>query len=196
MNDMIKNYAMLNELAQQGGVVIMGGADDMNIPLCELKQAFELDYNLYNRSVPGLSVSNAKEMYSAHAAALRPDCLLIHVGDADAELFAKEPETFDRLLGELVKYIKSQEKQCDVALISVRNPQNSDVIAEMNRHIQYVAESERCEFGDITTKRVWNPKETQSVASFVRSLGFVRPLKTRQPLGDLIKILFCRDQAC
>ena len=196
MNDMIKNYDMLNELANQGGVVIMGGAEDMNIPLCELKQAFELDYDLYNRSIPGLSVSNAKEMYSAHVAALHPGRVLIHVGDADAALFAAEPEKFDRLLSELVKYIRSQDSKCDIALISLKNPQNSDAIAEMNRHIQYVAESERCEYGDIATRRVWNPQETRSVASFVHSIGFVRSLKTRQPLGDLIRILFCRDQAC
>ena len=65
----------------------------------------------------------------------------------------------------------------------------------MNRHLRYITESERCEYGDITTRRVWNPRETQSVASFVYSLGFVRPLRNRHPLGDLLKVLFCCDQA-
>ena len=53
-------YAALNELAEQGGIVILGGEEDMNLPLCELKQAFSLNSSLYNRSVQGLSVNNAK----------------------------------------------------------------------------------------------------------------------------------------
>ena len=27
-------YAALNELAEQGGIVILGGEEDMNLPLC------------------------------------------------------------------------------------------------------------------------------------------------------------------
>ena len=193
-NEMSRTYAMLNSLAEQGGVVIFGGAEDMNIPLCELKQAFSLNCNLYNRSMDGLSAVNAKEMYNLYVAPLQPECLLIHVGDTDADLFRKTPDAFDRLLRELVDYIRSQDKKCEIALISLRNPANSDVIAEMNRHIQYIAESERCQYGDITTKRVWNPKETQSVVSFVYSPGFVKPLKNKHPLGDIIRVLFCCNQ--
>ena len=193
-NEMTKTYALLNDRAEQNGVVIFGGAEDMSIPLGELKQAFSLNCNLYNRSLDGLSVTNVKEMYNLYVYPLHPDCLLIHVGDADADLFRNNPDTFDRLLRELVSYIRSQDKKCEIALISLRDSANSDVIAEMNKHIQYIAESEHCQYGDITTKRVWNPKETQSVVSFVYSTVFVRPLKNKRLMDDMIRVLFCYNQ--
>ena len=46
----ILKYQKLNELAQTGGIVILGGCEDLNIPLCEIRQAFEMEENLYNRS--------------------------------------------------------------------------------------------------------------------------------------------------
>ena len=46
---------------------------------------------------------------------------------------------------------------------------------------------------DIAEKRVWNPKETKDIVSFVYSTGFIQPLKNRRPIFDLIKILFCYE---
>ena len=59
----------------------------------------------------------------------------------------------------------------------------------MNRHLSYIAESEHCEYGDLAEKRVWNPKETKEVASFVQAMGLVR---SRRTMYDLVKILFGR----
>lgn len=193
-NDMTKSYPLLNSLAKPDSVVIFGGAEDMNIPLCELKQAFALNASLCNRSVEGLSVRNAREFYDLYVSALHPGCLLLHIGDADMDLFAEDADKFDRLLRDLIHHIKAQDRNCEIAIISVRNPADPDAIAEVNRHLQYIADSERCQYGDITTKRVWNPRETQSVVSFVYSIGFVRPLQNKHPLGDMIKVLFCYNQ--
>jgi len=184
-------YAALNELAEQGGIVILGGEEDMNLPLCELKQAFSLNSSLYNRSVRGLSVNNAKEVYDLYIRPLQPECILLHLGAADTELFLTDSEEFDRRMHEVVRYIKAQNQKCEIALISLRNHENDANIASMNKHLQYIAESERCRYGDIAARRVWNPKETQSAVSFVYSIGFVHPLKNKHPLSDIIRILFC-----
>ena len=65
-------YKSLNELANPNGIIIFGGISDLSIPLCELKQAFALDDNLYNRSFSDLSVNNAIEYYDAYVANLNP----------------------------------------------------------------------------------------------------------------------------
>ena len=70
MKTISESYPLLNELAEQEGVVILGGAEDMNIPLGELKQAFSFDTNLYNRSVEDLSVVNARDYYDLYIASL------------------------------------------------------------------------------------------------------------------------------
>ena len=53
----IKNYNALNKLAEQNGIVIFGGKEDISIPLCELKQAFSIKENCYNRSFENLTIS-------------------------------------------------------------------------------------------------------------------------------------------
>lgn len=195
MKSAAEKYAALNELAGHDGIVILGNEDDMDLPLCELKQAFSLDSGLYNRSVPGLSVDNVKEIYELYVRPLKPECILLHIGAADAELFLSDPEEFDRRMHEAVRYIKSCSKKCEIALISRRNPDNDENIAAMNRHLQYIAESERCQYGDIAARHVWNPQETHSVISFVYSMGFVHPLRNKHPLNDIIRILFCYSEA-
>ena len=196
MKNETMKYSLLNDLAEQGGVVILGGGEDAGIPLCELKQAFALNSKLYNRSVSGLSVQNAKDVYGKYAAALAPESVLLHLGADDLELFEEDPARFDQLYRELIQYIRAQDSRCNIAVVSLKNPQDSAVIADLNRHLQYIAESEQCEYGDIAARRVWNPRDTQEVVSFVYSLGFVRPLKNRHPLNDLIRILFCYEDGC
>ena len=177
MNAEAMKYTLLNELAEQGGVVILGGTEDVSIPLCELKQAFSMNTPLYNRSMRGLSVTDARDAYARYAAPLAPDTVLLHLGAEDLPLFEADAARFDQLYRELIQSIRAQNAKCSITVISLRNPQDSPVIANMNRHLQYIAESEQCQWGDITVRRVWNPRETQEVVSFVYALGFVRPLK-------------------
>ena len=45
----LKKYVTLNKLSHKGGVVLMGGSEDMQIPLCELKDSFKIEDSIYNR---------------------------------------------------------------------------------------------------------------------------------------------------
>ncbi|MBQ9699590.1 MAG: SGNH/GDSL hydrolase family protein [Lachnospiraceae bacterium] len=192
----IKKYSELNKLADQNGIIIMGGTEDKDIPLCELKQAFELDSELYNRSIPNLSINTALEAYDACVAELNPDTILLHIGINDLEFFQSNPSVFDQRYRELIKHIKSLNKKCTIAIISLKNPNEISIISEMNKHLKYIADSEQCQYGDISTRRLWNPKETRDVVSFVYSIGFVHPLTNKRPIYDLIKILFCSTPLC
>ena len=182
-------YAKLNELAAQGGVVILGGAADREIPLCELKQAFGLEAMLYNRSVEGISVNNAIEIYDACVAPLVPETVLLHIGEADVRLFAGDVAIFDQKYRELVKHIRANDHRCGIVIVSLANPDGSAEIAEMNRHLRYIADSEQCQFGDIAARKLWNPRETRGVMSFLNAMGLGSA--RHQPVYDLIRILFC-----
>lgn len=188
-----KNYLALNNLAEPNGIVIFGGTEDKEIPLCELKQAFDLKSNIYNRSFSGLSIYTAEEIYDTCVAPLWPETILLHIGNANVNDFAQNPSEFVQKYRELIQHIKTSDTKCNIAIISLRNYDNDATVAELNRHLKYIAESERCEFGDISAKRVWNPKQTKEVASFLYSTGFVRPLKIKRPIYDLAKILFCYE---
>lgn len=189
----IKKYQTLNELAEPNGIVIFGGTSDKEIPLCELKQAFDLKTNLYNRSMEQLSINTALSFYDSCIKSLASDSILLHIGEADFDYFKENFADFDQKYRELIKHIRITNKKCNIAIISFKNPDDNPAVSELNKHLKYIAESEHCEYGDISAKRVWNPKQTKDVISFVYSTGFVRPLKIKRSVYDLTKILFCFD---
>ena len=187
----IKNYTKLNELAEKGGIVIFGCGVDKDIPTCEIRQAFAVESKIYNRSFESVSVNGALSIYKETVAALSPETVLLHIGETDIEFFAENSAEFDNKYRELIGYIKSQNKKCRIAIVSLRNYDSDPQIGELNKHLKYIADSEKCEYGDISAKKVWNPKASMEVASFVYSIGFVHPLKNKRPLYDLVKMLFC-----
>ncbi|MBR3870146.1 MAG: hypothetical protein IKJ17_01430 [Clostridia bacterium] len=187
----IKNYTKLNELAEKGGIVIFGCGVDKDIPTCEIRQAFAVESKIYNRSFESVSVNGALSIYKETVAALSPETVLLHIGETDIDFFAENSAEFDNKYRELIGYIKSQNKKCRIAIISLRNYDSDPQIEEINKHLKYIANSEQCEYGDIATKKVWNPKATIDAVSFVYSIGFVHPLKNKRSLYDLVKMLFC-----
>lgn len=186
----LKNYECLNELAEKNGIVIWGGTEDIDIPIGELKQAFSIDSNVYNRSIAELSIHNAIHIYDNYVLPLMPETLIIHIGSADLNNFEKNKTTFVQKFCELISHIRLHNKTCRIAIISFKNYENDLKISEMNKHLQYIAESEHCEYGDISNKRVWNPRVIKDAVSFVYSTGFVHPLRNKRPIYDLVKIFF------
>lgn len=193
MEKEIKKYTQLNELAEENGIVVFGSGEDVNIPLGEIAQAFSVDSKMYNRSFKNLSVKDAKSVYEKCVTPLCPETVLVHIGESDKELFSKNPSEFDAAYRSLITFIKSENKNCRVAIVCLRNYENDKITDEMNRHLKSIADFERCEYGDITSKKVWNPKATKDAASFVYSVGFIKPLKYKRPLYDLVRMLFCFD---
>ena len=187
----ILKYQKLNELAQTGGIVILGGSEDLNIPLCEIRQAFEMEENLYNRSFMDFSVTDSVVAYDACVSALKPETILLHVGQMDLDMLQQKAAEFDSQYRALINHIRAQNKHCRIAIVSLRNYENDPVIANMNTHLKYIADMEHCEYGDIASRRVWNPKATLDAANFVRNIGFMRPLKVECSIFVLTKMLFC-----
>ena len=187
----LHKYTVLNELAEKNGIVVFGGSEDMYVPLGELKQAFDIESKMYNRSISNLSVNNAIAAYDACVAPLSPETVLLHIGNADLAVFAEAPAAFDQKYRELIAHIRSLDKRCRIAIISLKNYDNDPVISDLNTHLKYIADSERCEYANISEKRVWNPKGTMEAISFVHSMSFMRPLTSKRPVYDLARMIFC-----
>jgi hypothetical protein len=189
----IKKYITLNELAEQGGIVIFGCSEDKNIPTCEIRQAFSVESKIYNRSFNNLSITEAVSIYEKVVAPLNPETLLIHIGEADIRFFSENPAVFDNKYIELIKVIKEQNNKCRISIVSLKNYDNEPQLTKLNQHLKYIADSEKCEYSDISAKKIWNPKASIDNASFLYSIGFVHSLKNKHPLCDLVKMMFCYD---
>ena len=186
----LKKYQRLNEIAEQGGIVIFGSDEDMSIPVGELRQAFSIESKMYNRSFSNLSIKDALEVYKKIIEPLEPETLLLHSGSSDLAFFSENPTEFDNTYRELLSKIRLENPKIRIAIVSLRNYTEDTQIQEMNTHLKYIADSEKCEYGDISNKKVWNPKNTIDMVSFIYSLNYVRHLNNKRPLYDLVKMTF------
>ena len=103
----IKKYQKLNDLAQANGIVIFGGKEDTNIPLCEIRQAFNVEENMYNRSFTDLSIEDAILVYDNCVSSISPETVFIHIGDCDIDMLKENPAEFDNKYRELIKHIRT-----------------------------------------------------------------------------------------
>ena len=189
-NELLK-YKALNELAEKNGLVVFGGSEDISVPLGELKQAFDIDSKMYNRSISGLSIMDAIPAYDDYVAPLAPETVFIHIGSADLAFYEENPSVFDQKYRALIAHIRNENKRCRIVVISLKNYENNDAITEMNKHLEYIADSEKCEYGNIAAKRVWNPRSSMETASFLHNMGIMRPRANRRPVYDLVRMIFC-----
>ena len=189
-NEILK-FKALNQLAESGGTVILGGAEDINIPLGELKQAFALNDKIYNRSIAGLSATDAATVYDEYVAELCPDTILLHIGEADVSSFDGNEAAFEEGYRNLINAIRVKNKHTRIVVVPLKNDKNEAAVAKLNKTLSYIADSEKCEFEDISAKRVWNAKETREVTSFLYEIGFDKPLNIKRPIYNLVRILFC-----
>ena len=81
----LENYRMLNKVARKGGAVLFGSTFARNIPLGELKQDFEFDCDLYNRSLTDLSVFDVGGVLEDCVIGLEPRKVLIQLGETDLD---------------------------------------------------------------------------------------------------------------
>ena len=189
----IAKYRSLNQLAEADGTVIFGTSSDTNIPLGELKQAFALNDSIYNRSFSQLSVADAAKVYGECVAELCPDTVLLHIGETDVSDFVGNESAFEEAYRDLIGTVREKNKNCRIVIVSLKNYDNNATVANINKLLCEIANTEKCEFEDISSKREWNVKESSETASFIYDLGFDRPLNIKRPIYNLVRILFCYE---
>ena len=182
METQIKKYQKLNDFALKNCVVLFGGGVDADIPASELTQSFELDYPVYNRSFLGLNLENSIALYDSCIKNLMPDTVLLHIGASDLDFFNENKVAFEQKYISLIEHIKTMDKKCRIVVVSIDNK-------TINKELKHIADSTKCEFGDLSSIKVWNPQAIKNVTSFVQTMGVRRYCKSK-PIYDILKLLF------
>lgn len=167
-------------------VILMGGTMDKDIPVEKLAGDFGFNFDIYNKSSDGLSVAEAVEYFKTKIANLVPEGIMLHLGEEDLALFQKDSAAFDNYYLTLVDEIKSVNKNCRIALISVNNPEGRKEINLMNAHISAIAQTEKAVFINLENAKLWNPEATKAANDFAYSMG----LSVRKPLRNVAEILY------
>ncbi len=180
------NFKELNGLSKKNQVVLLGGTMDKEIPVTELAQAFSFNFELYNRSATALCVKEAKAYFEENVSGLKPEGIILHLGDNDVSAFQNSADAFDKNYLALLAAIKAANKKCRVALVNVSNPKNDKVVAALNSHIKAIAASEKCVYVNLENAKLWNPKANLAASAFARNMG----VSVRKPLNDVAEILY------
>ncbi len=186
----MEEYAQLNNYSKSNGIVIFGGKQDGKLPLCEIKQYFDLDENFYNRSFENLSIIDAIPIYQECIAPLAPESIFLHIGDVDIDLFEKDNTQFDSLYRNLIHHIREGNSECRISVVGLLNKENDATVTNLNRHLQIIAQSEGCEFNAISENSLWSPRATKEISSFLESLGISRGKKLPRNHYDLVRMLY------
>lgn len=171
---------------KKNSVILLGGTMDKEIPVSKLAKDFNFNFDLYNKSNENLSVANSVEYFKENVARLIPEGILLHLGENDISLFQTDSAAFDNYYLTLIDEIKSVNKNCRIAMLSVSNPDGNKVIALMNAHINAIAQTEKAAFINLENAKLWNPEATKAASDFAYTMG----LKIRKPLRDVAEILY------
>ncbi|WP_294008377.1 hypothetical protein, partial [uncultured Methanobrevibacter sp.] len=97
-------------------VILMGGTLDKMIPVEKLAKDFDFNFDIYNKSIDGLSIKNSAEYFKSNIAQLFPEGIIIHLGDEDISLFKTDSTAFDNYYLTLIDEIKVINKNTRIAL--------------------------------------------------------------------------------
>ena len=145
-----EEYRRLNEFAVRNGVVLFGSTFAKEIPVGELRQAFDLDLNIYNRSFTDVSVFDAEPLLMECAENLAPSKILLQLGETDLERGYKSVPEIIAAYDSLVKSIKKRNRFTDIVIVSVCENSNGIQPSEFNSQLEKMAKKNKCKFADIS----------------------------------------------
>lgn len=183
-------YQFPQTSSKKDSTVLFGGSVDKSIPVDALCESFGFNFKIYNCSAENASLRTAKNQFFMNAEKYNAEAVIIHLGESDFEMFKSNPSEFDTLYLDFISYLKSINSKLRIQLVSIGNEDRNQIISDMNRHIKAIAASERCEFFNIESAKLWKPCSTTAAASFLYKIGFDRQLTVKHPLYDTAKALF------
>lgn len=85
VQEVVEEYATLNQYAQRNKVVIMGSTTASHLAIGELLQDYEISTKVYNRSMEGLHIQDAVQFMHGCVSELKPSRLLLHLGETELQ---------------------------------------------------------------------------------------------------------------
>ncbi len=142
--DRISEYAALNKVAEQGGVVLFGSTSASKLPLNELTQDYGITTALYNRSAENLTINGAEKYISECIAPLRPKVILMHFGEEELSDETKSINEIIEAYRWLLYQIHTATPESRLVIVSV----NSEIpnSKSFNDELKLLAREYGCEF--------------------------------------------------
>lgn len=144
----LNNYAELNLTAKPGQNVVFGSTYAASLALSELAADNDIQEKVYNRSISGLKVDDAKDYISICVCDLSPMKLFINIGDEDIKSPLFDVKHFSEAYSGLVSRLEKALPQTKIYLVSVFG--SGRACDELNRFIERLSEKRGHVFIDIS----------------------------------------------
>ncbi len=146
----IKEYNELNKVAKKYSVVIFGSSFAKNIPASELAGSYNMDCDIYNRSINDLSVFDAPNVIEKCIADINPCKIIIQLGETDLAKGYKTISEIADAYKKLIIKIKDYIDTCEIIITSVCNSETPIYPSELNSELSSIALNMKCKYADIT----------------------------------------------
>lgn len=147
------NYHNLNSVAKKNGVVLIGSTFAKEIPVCELRQTFHMDCDIYNRSYTDLSVYDAKELITECIHELQPQRILLNLGETDLERGFHSIQDIISQYEVLISDLRKTYPGCQFVIVSLCGSEYVKEPAVFNHQLETLAHKLKCQFADISTAK-------------------------------------------
>lgn len=146
-----KRFETLNGLANMGGTVIIGSTFANAIPANELKQTYNIDCDVYNRSIADLTIFEASELIQKTMEQLKPSRILLNLGETDLELGFSSVKEIVECYEKIINMIHNANKHCKIVIVSVCDNEYNIQPNVLNRGIEALSRKYKCQYADITS---------------------------------------------
>lgn len=128
----------INALAMRGEIVVYGSTYMANFPFYELINKSYMENAVYNRSIAGMTIAEAKELLQICVLDIKPNKVFLHLGEKDFDAVGAAEN-----YAAIVRQIHSELPQTNIYLIGIQNERastfNKEIAALCNqKNIFYI----------------------------------------------------------
>lgn len=162
-----QKFSKMNELANEDAVVFFGTDYFANMPVDELTKHFCIDEDVYNRSVPNMSIDEMCDMVDSCIIELMPSKVFINIGENETDSDINEfIEKYEWLM-----YTISTGTNADIYVVSVLS-ENANTI---NTALTNLCKQYGCKYIDITNA-IGSSNQTAKAFSIIKPYIRKRPI--------------------
>ncbi len=141
-----KEIKEINEISMQDEIVIFGSSYMAKFPFYELVNKCHFENAIYNRSIEGLTISEAKEIFNDCVLGLNPSKLFISLGEEDIS----NPKAIDDYRDLLNKAKKSLPDTC-IYLIALEG--NGEYQKNFNKKILNLCDNKKVKYIELSFEK-------------------------------------------
>lgn len=152
IDDKIEEFKVVNGMARKNEVVCFGSSFFSKMDFLEMACDSGMTKPVYNRSIEGLSISDAEKVLSETVYPLEPSKIFVNIGDADVNGSKFNEDDFIAKYEWMLLSIHRNCRNCRIFVVSAIS--DKECAKSLNKRLVQLAKSTGCTYIDICSEGV------------------------------------------